>query len=144
MPRAPNELDALHARILRDPSDSELNLRFARLAEASGTLRWALAAYERILVNDPNNIEAQRGLQRVRRALQPAYTLVTAELGAGYETNPHYYVPPKRGEWIGLGSLALRDERSLAGRREARGHHRVSRRHPAIPELVCLSVRLTA
>jgi hypothetical protein len=112
-----DELDALHARILRNPADSELSLRFARLAEASGTLRWALAAYERVLVNDPNNVEAQNGLQRVRRALQPAFTLVTAELGGGYETNPRYYLPPKRGEWIGLGSVALRDERSLAGTR---------------------------
>ena len=70
------ELDALHARILRNPADSELSLRFARLAEASGTLRWAIAAYERVLMIDPNNVEAQNGLQRVRRALQPAFTLV--------------------------------------------------------------------
>ena len=112
-----NEIDALYARVMRNPADSEANLRFARLAEASGTLRWALPAYERVLLNDPNNIEAQRGLQRVRRALQPAYTLVTAELGGGYESNPHYYLQPKRGEWIGLGSVALRDERPIGGTR---------------------------
>ena len=45
------------------------------------------------------------------RAAAGLYTLVTAELGGGYEINPRYYLPPKRGEWIGLGSVALRDER---------------------------------
>ena len=116
-PAGANEIDALYARVMRNPADSEANLQFARLSEATGTLRWALAAYERVLLNDPNNVEAQRGLQRVRRALQPAYTLVTVEGSAGYESNPHYYLPPKRGEWVGLGSVALRDERPIGGMR---------------------------
>jgi hypothetical protein len=43
-PGAPAELARVYAQILRDPTNSALNLRYAELAEASGKLRWALAA----------------------------------------------------------------------------------------------------
>ncbi len=112
-----DELDAMYARILREPANTELNLRFAKLAEDSGKPRWALAAYERILVNDPNNFEGKVGLMRVRRAMQPSYTLVTAELGTGYESNPLYYLPGGKSDWFTQGSLALRDERNINGQR---------------------------
>jgi hypothetical protein len=107
------DLNSLHAQIMRDPSNTELNLQYARLAEASGTLRWALAAYERILLNDPLNAEARRGMQRVLRSLQPSFTLATLELGTAYESNPRYYLGPKVSEALGLGSLTVRDERYL-------------------------------
>ena len=45
-----DELDALYQRILKEPANTELNLRFARLAEERGTPRWALMAYEQLLV----------------------------------------------------------------------------------------------
>jgi hypothetical protein len=107
------DLNSLHAQIMRDPTNTELNLQYARLAEASGTLRWALAAYERILLNDPLNEEARRGMQRVLRSLQPSFTLATLELGVAYESNPRYYQGPKVSEALGLGSLTVRDERYL-------------------------------
>jgi hypothetical protein len=109
------EIDNLHSQILRHPDNSELNLRFAQLAEESGHLRWALAAYERVVLNDPNNAAALSGLTRVRRALQPNTTLLTVQLGAQYESNPRYYLPPHRGEAQALGSVALLDERNLGG-----------------------------
>ena len=90
-------------------------MRFAQLAEESGHLRWALAAYERVVLNDPNNADALSGLTRVRRALQPDTTLLTVQLGAQYESNPRYYLPPHRGEAQALGSAALLDERNLGG-----------------------------
>lgn len=111
------EIDVLHAHILRNPSNIELNLRFARLAEASGIPRWALAAYERVLAEDPQNTEARQGIQRILRGMQPSFTLVTAEFGAAYESNPRLYLPPKRGELLGIGSLSLRDERFLGDTR---------------------------
>ena len=111
------DIDVLHAQILRNPANIELNLRFARLAEASGIPRWALAAYERVLAEDPLNPEARQGIQRILRGLQPSFTLVTAEFGVAYESNPRLYLPPKRGELLGIGSLALRDERFLADTR---------------------------
>src|SRR5450759_2053904 len=93
------------------------NLHFARAAEAAGVLRWALSAYERVTVNDPGNAEAQAGLQRVRRKLQPDYSQVTVELGSTVESNPRYYLGPRRTEVEGLASASLRDERAINGLR---------------------------
>lgn len=115
-PGSTPELDRLYQQVLRRPADPDLNIRFAQAAEEAGQLRWALSAYERVLLNDPNNDEAQRGLQRIRRALQPNVTLVTASLGTAYESNPKYYLPG-RGEMQLLGSLELRDERTIGGTR---------------------------
>ena len=111
------ELDALYAQILKHPQDTELNLRFARVAERAGVYRWALSAYERVTVNDPGNSEAQAGLQRIRRKLQPDVSRVTLELGSAVETNPRYYIGPKRTEIEGLASAILYDERAIADMR---------------------------
>lgn len=116
VPGSTRELDRLYEQVLKRPADPDLNIRFAQLAEESGQLRWALSAYERVLLNDPNNYEAKRGLQRIRRALQPNVTLVTASLGTAYESNPTYYLPG-RSEMQLLGSLDLRDERNINGTR---------------------------
>ena len=52
-----------------------------------------------------------RGLQRIRRKLQPNTTLVTVQLGTQFESNPRNYLPPRRGEMQGLASVGLYDER---------------------------------
>ena len=111
------DLNTLYDRILREPANSELNLQFAKQAEAQGSLRWALAAYERVVLNDPNNFEAKVGLMRIRRILQPSFTLVTAEVGTAFESNPLYYLPNSRSELQAFGSLSLRDERNLGTQR---------------------------
>src|SRR5438874_2468425 len=108
------ELARVYAQILSDPTNSQLNLRYALLAEASGKLRWALAAYERVLVNDPGNPEAQAGLQRVRRRLQPNATQFNAEFGAIGETNPRYRPSGGNAEAQVLAALGMRDERTIA------------------------------
>src|SRR5579885_731796 len=113
----PAQLDALYSEVLRRPQDTELNLRFARAAEEAGILRWALSAYERVSVNDPGNLEAQAGLQRIRRKLQPDVSQVTLELGGGYESNPRYYIGPRRDEAIALASAILFDERAISAMR---------------------------
>lgn len=110
-------LESLHARILRQPNNTELNLRFGELAERAGYLRWALAAYERVVLNDPDNLEGRKGLTRVRRALQPNFTLATLQFGAIYETHPRYYLQPQRPEVQGFGSTAVIDERKLGDMR---------------------------
>jgi hypothetical protein len=116
---APDELARVYARVLKNPADSEASLQYARLAEQMGKLRWALAAYERVTVNDPGNAEAQRGLARVRRMLQPETTTFFAELGGAWESNPRYtnFNPANlrtpRSEFQGYGSLQMRDERVL-------------------------------
>jgi hypothetical protein len=110
-------LESLHARILREPNNTELNLRFAEIAERGGHLRWALSAYERVVINDPNSVEGQRGLQRIRRALQPNFTLATLQFGAIYESHPRYYLQPQRPEMQGFGSVSVIDERKLGDMR---------------------------
>lgn len=82
-----DDLDDLNQRILDNPEDVELNLLYAREAEEAGVLRLALVAYERILINDPSNEEARRGYERVRRALEPSYTIARAEIGARWDSN---------------------------------------------------------
>src|SRR5437764_8706773 len=111
---SPPELTRVYAQILLDPTNSQLNLRYAELAESSGKLRWALAAYERVLENDPGNVEALAGLQRARRRLLPNVTQFTAELGAIGESNPRYLPSGARAEAQGLASLSMRDDRTIA------------------------------
>jgi hypothetical protein len=112
-----DDLDVLHSQILQHPNNPELNLRFAQLAETSGYMRWALATYERMLITDPNNPEAQQGLVRVQQSLKPDTTLLTVQVGGQYESNPRYYIPPRTPEMEALGSVALLDERNLSGMR---------------------------
>lgn len=82
-----NDLDALSQRILDNPQDVDLNLQYAHAAETAGKPRLALTAYERILINDPSNEEARRGYERVRRAIEPGYTVTRLELGARWDSN---------------------------------------------------------
>jgi hypothetical protein len=85
---APQDLADLNRQILENPQDVSLNLRYARAAEESGQLRLALAAYERVLINDPSNEEARRGYERIRRLIEPSYTTTRLELGARWDSNP--------------------------------------------------------
>ncbi|HVT56007.1 MAG TPA: tetratricopeptide repeat protein, partial [Xanthobacteraceae bacterium] len=50
-----DELARLNAKIISDPGNIELNLAYARAAEARGDYGKALAAYERVAAMDPGN-----------------------------------------------------------------------------------------
>lgn len=82
------ELRRVFEQILQDPGNPGLNLRYARLAVERGEIRKALAAYERILAQDPNNEAAKAGIRRIQRELEPSVTRVTLLLGGQYESNP--------------------------------------------------------
>jgi hypothetical protein len=110
-----DELKRLYAQILRDPANSELNFRYAELAEQRGETRKALAAYERVLLNDPNNPEVRRALQGIRRALQPDTTQFIAEFGAAYESNPRRISTGESDDGVALARLIMRDERGIGG-----------------------------
>lgn len=112
-----DELFRLNQLILRDPTNIQLNLRYARIAEDKGELKWALAAYERMVLNDPTNEEAREGLLRIRRKLQPNQTQIFTELGTVWESNPRRVPTGARGEWELFGRLHVRDERALGDRR---------------------------
>ena len=82
------ELRRVFEQVLQDPGNPGLNLRYARLAIERGESRKALAAYERILAQDPNNEAAKAGIRRVQRELEPSVTRATLLLGGQYESNP--------------------------------------------------------
>lgn len=84
----PQDLNDLHQQLLDNPGDVSLNLRYAQAAEDAGQLRLALVAYERILINDPSNDEARAGYERIRRTIEPAYTVTRIETGVRWDTNP--------------------------------------------------------
>lgn len=113
VPAAADELADVYALILDDPTNAELNLQYALIAEGKGKYRFALAAYERILANDPGNAAARRGLQRVRRIIQPPVTQVTLETGIGYETNPLLKRDDADGGFFGFAQARIRDERTF-------------------------------
>lgn len=116
---APDEYRDVFDRILQDPGNAGLNLRYARLAIRKGELRKALAAYERILAADPNNEEAKIGLRRVRELLKPNYTQIIAIFGGQYESNPLRLSSrvPTDDDGVFFARVILDDERRIAGRR---------------------------
>jgi hypothetical protein len=113
----PDELARLNMQIVNDPTNIELNLRYARLAEENGQPRKALAAYERVLVYDPNNVEAQKGLERIRVGILPTVTEIFTEFGGGWDTNPHEVPSGRMSDFDLFGRIALRDERTLGDTR---------------------------
>lgn len=112
-PAGADELKRLYAQILRDPTNSEINFRYAKLAEERGEWRKALSAYERVLINDPNNPDVLRALQRVRRKLQPNTTQYLVEAGTRWESNPRRVPTGERSDGSVLGRVTVRDERGV-------------------------------
>ncbi len=113
------DIESVFQRLLQNPSDVELNLLYARLAEERGELRKALATYERILLQDPENATALAEARRIGRLLEPSRTEFVALLGFQYETNA-----PRRDDSLpsfndvtGSATIFMHDERILADRR---------------------------
>jgi len=112
-PGKADEISQLYEQVLKDPTNIELNLDYARLVEERGEAQRALAAYERIIDIDPGNQEAQQGLLRVGRKLQPDFTQAIIELGGGWESNPRRVPVDKRSDWEVLARAAIKDERNI-------------------------------
>lgn len=112
-----DDLTSIYGQILDNPVSVELNLQYAMIAEGRGEYRKALSAYERILANDPGNEAARRGLQRIRRIIEPPITQTTWEGGGKIESNPLREPSPVAGDIFGYGSVRVRDERPLGAYR---------------------------
>lgn len=108
-----DELAEANALVLADPANADLNLNYALIAEGQGKYRLALAAYERILLNDPDNNAAKRGLIRVRRIIQPPTTRKFVEVGVKGESNAEHVPDPGQFDFLGFGRLRITDERTL-------------------------------
>ncbi len=116
-PAAADELTAAYQRVLADPTDSEISLQYALVAEGGHEYRKALSAYERVLLNDPTNADAKRGLVRVRRIIQPASTQFFAEAGGMWQSNPELVSSGASQDFVPYAQLRVKDERPIAGMR---------------------------
>lgn len=113
--RTERTMRELFDRILSDPSNPELNFRYARLAIERGDYQKALAAYERVLARDSNNAEAKAGIARLLRDTRPSYTSLTFAFGAQYESNPRHDLKTGRrtDDAAFSGRISLTDERPI-------------------------------
>src|SRR5262249_31048654 len=75
------ELRALGRQMILNPGDLEIAFRYAELAAQRGEVDRAMATYERILLNDPNNARARDAVERLRLGIEPPRTVVYAKLG---------------------------------------------------------------
>lgn len=109
------ELEVLFSRILRDPHNVELNLRYAELALEQGKEGKALAAYERILEVDPDNSEVASALRRLKVSLIPAVTTGRIEIGGRYESNVRQQPKTQNrdDDFLGFAKLSIYDRRPL-------------------------------
>ncbi|MFT3728144.1 MAG: porin family protein [Terricaulis sp.] len=110
-------LDQLNAEIIEHPDNVDLNLEYARTAEHEGKLRLALAAYERILINTPDNAEAQRGYERIRRVIEPPNTSLRVEIGEQWDSNPADLSSNGQSDFLTMGRATWVDERQIGGQR---------------------------
>lgn len=109
------ELRRIFEQILRDPTNTNLNFRYARLAIAMGEQRKALAAYERILAKDPGNSEAKIGIARIKRLLEPQRTTGVVVFGVQFESNPSHFNfnSSKNNDLVLFGRFQVTDERRI-------------------------------
>lgn len=114
---ATDELARLNAQIINNPTSVELNLQYARAAEARGDYGKALAAYERVLQYAPGNAEAQSGVHRAGARLLPHTLQIFTEFGVGYESNPQNLATGRKGQGELFGRVLLKDERTLGDTR---------------------------
>lgn len=125
----------LNTRILENPQDSDLNIQYARTAEQHGKLRLALAAYERVLINDPENVEAQEGFARVRRVIEPPFQSKRVELGGRWDSNPLNDSEFKDDAWSTFVRATMVDERRVGAHRWRSVVNLDGELTPDVPEL---------
>jgi hypothetical protein len=111
------DLQTLNEQILENPQDVGLNLAYAHAAEAEGKLRLALAAYERVLINDPDNLDAQHGFERIRRIIEPAYSAIRVEFGESWDSNALDLSDHAEDAYTTFANATWVDERRIGARR---------------------------
>lgn len=109
------DLQDLFRQVLVNPTDTGANMRYAKEAERRGELRKALSAYERIVLNEPNNREARGEYERIKALLEPAQTRFQFGFGGQFETNTDLEDGNGRGDFAGIVTFRVDDDRRLFG-----------------------------
>jgi hypothetical protein len=110
-----SEIQDLFRQVMNNPRDAAANIRYAQAAERNGELRKALAAYERIILNDPTNSQARAEYERIKALLEPAQTHFQVGFGLVYESNVKLAPHGGRSDFAGQLSLRMDDERRIGG-----------------------------
>jgi hypothetical protein len=111
------ELRALGRQMIQNPNDRELAFRYAEMAAARGEPDRAMATYERILIEDPTNLRALDGVERLRLRLEPNRTVVIGKTGYERSTNGRRSSENQQPNDMFFGSIGATDERTLGGLR---------------------------
>ena len=85
--RAQTDLTELYRQIIQNPQNTELNLRYARAAEAEGKPQRAIAALERVIANDPTNEKARDEIGRLKGLVAQPETHYSVTVGTLFESN---------------------------------------------------------
>ncbi|MGE0152505.1 MAG: hypothetical protein AB7R90_07780 [Reyranellaceae bacterium] len=105
------DLQELFRQVMQNPSDATANLRYAKEAERRGELRKALSAYERMVLNDPNNAQARGEYERIKALLEPAQTRYQFGFGGQWESNINLDKDGKRDDFSGVVTFRVDDDR---------------------------------
>jgi hypothetical protein len=106
-------LQAAYDAALANPGNIELQLQYARMAEAAGKIEAAFPVYERVLQLQPGNREAQAGLRRIRAQITPPRRDIAVEFGGAYESNPLHVPLGANGEFQLYGNVNATAEHAL-------------------------------
>lgn len=106
-------LEELFGQVMARPSDAEVNIRYALEAERRGELRKALAAYERVVLNDPDNTAARADYERLSALVEPPRTRFLAGLGFQYDSNVTLDKKPRKDDVAAVATFRIDDDRRL-------------------------------
>lgn len=109
------DLQELFRQVLVNPTDTAANIRYAQEAERRGELRKALSAYERIVLNEPNNSQARAEYERIKALLEPAQTRFQIGFGGQFETNTDLEDGKGRDDFSAIVTFRVDDDRKLFG-----------------------------
>ena len=107
------DLQELFRQVITNPTDAAANLRYAKEAERRGELRKALSAYERMVLNDPNNSQARGEYERIKALLEPAQTRFQVGFGGQWESNTNLSDGNGRSDFSGIVTFRVDDDRRL-------------------------------
>jgi len=110
------DLQELFRQVMQNPTDAAANIRYAQEAERRGELRKALSAYERMVLNDPNNAQARGEYERIKALLEPAQTRFQVGFGGQWESNVNLKDGKGRDDFAGIVTFRVDDDRRLGSR----------------------------